>query len=204
MTLQQMVFLMLSAVTLGAALMVVTLRSVSRVVLGLILSFLGIAGLFVLLGAFHLAVAQLLVCVGGVFTLIVIGARRFDRVDTDGSLPDGSSGGETAREAPAFFRKLRRNISLLLAHDIFGSNERERNRLWFGAALSIATLCVSLAWAIYHHDWVTSAPGPLPPGNLMALARALADPQGLALPAGVALVMLLIASIGAFSIARRR
>jgi NADH:ubiquinone oxidoreductase subunit 6 (subunit J) len=203
MTLQQIAFLILSAVTLGAALMVVTLRNVSRVVLGLILSFLGITGLFILLGALHLAVAQLLVCIGGVFTLIVIGASQLDRVEADASV-DGSLDGETVRETPSPSRKLRRNISLLLAHDLFGSSERERNQLWLGAALSAAALCAALAWAIYHHDWVTSAPGPLPSGNLMALARTLADPRGLALPAGAALVMLLIASIGALSIVRRR
>lgn len=198
MTLQQMAFLILSVVTLGAALMVVTLRNVSMVVLGLILSFMGIAGLFVLLEAPHLAAVQLLVCVGGTFLLIAAGARRLDVAEAA-----GSPGRETEREASISLYALRRYAARLFAHDIFGSNERARNRLWFGAALSAVVLCASLVWAIYHHDWVTSALGPLPPAALMALARTMVHPQGIALSSGVASLLLLIALIGAFSIARR-
>jgi len=197
-----MAFLILSVVTLGAALMVVTLRNVSRVVLGLILSFMGIAGLFVLLEAPHLAAVQLLVCVGGTFLLIAAGARRLDIAEAAGS-PGRETGRETEREASISLYALRRYAARLFAHDIFGSNERARNRLWFGAALSAVVLCASLVWTIYHHDWVTSALGPLPPAALMALARTMVHPQGIALSSGVASLLLLIALIGAFSSARR-
>lgn len=70
MTLQQVLFIVLGAVTLGAALMVVTRRNVLRAALFLILSFLGVAGLYVLLEAPFLAAVQLFIYTGCIAILI--------------------------------------------------------------------------------------------------------------------------------------
>ncbi len=68
---QQVIFIMLSLLTLGAALMVVTSRSLFRSALWLILSFAGIAALYILLEAEFLAVVQVLVYIGAIATLII-------------------------------------------------------------------------------------------------------------------------------------
>ena len=68
---QQVMFIVLSAVTLISGALVVTTRSLFRSALWLVLTFFGIAGLFVLLNAEFLAVAQVLIYVGAISTLII-------------------------------------------------------------------------------------------------------------------------------------
>jgi NADH:ubiquinone oxidoreductase subunit 6 (subunit J) len=67
----QAVFIVLSLITLGAAVMVVTSRSLFRSALWLILAFFGIAAIFILLNAEFLAVVQVLVYIGAISTLII-------------------------------------------------------------------------------------------------------------------------------------
>jgi len=68
---QQVMFFVLSAVTLISGALVVTTRNLFRAALWLVLTFFGIAGLFVLLNAEFLAVAQVLIYVGAISTLII-------------------------------------------------------------------------------------------------------------------------------------
>lgn len=68
---EQVVFLALAAVTLGGAIGVVTSRSVFVSALWLILSFIGVAGLYVTLQAGFLAVVQLLIYAGAISVLIL-------------------------------------------------------------------------------------------------------------------------------------
>jgi len=68
---QQVMFIVISAVTLISGALVVTTRSLFRSALWLVLAFFGIAGLFVLLNAEFLAVAQILIYVGAISTLII-------------------------------------------------------------------------------------------------------------------------------------
>ena len=68
---QLAVFIVLGLVTVGAALMVVTTQNLLRSALWLILTFVGIAGIFVLLEAEFIAVAQILIYVGAISTLII-------------------------------------------------------------------------------------------------------------------------------------
>jgi NADH:ubiquinone oxidoreductase subunit 6 (subunit J) len=65
------VFIVLGLVTLGAAAMVVTTRSLFRSALWLILAFFGIAAIFILLNAEFLAVVQVLIYIGAISTLII-------------------------------------------------------------------------------------------------------------------------------------
>ncbi|MDH4136363.1 MAG: NADH-quinone oxidoreductase subunit J [Anaerolineae bacterium] len=68
---QTVVFIVLSLITLGAALAVVTSKNLFYSALFLILSFVGVAGLYVLLEAPFLAAVQILVYVGAIAILIV-------------------------------------------------------------------------------------------------------------------------------------
>jgi NADH-quinone oxidoreductase subunit J len=65
------VFIVLSIITLGAALAVVTSKNLFHSALFLVLSFVGVAGLYILLGAGFLAAVQILVYVGAISILII-------------------------------------------------------------------------------------------------------------------------------------
>ena len=65
------VFIVLSIITLGAALAVVTSKNLFHSALFLILSFVGVAGLYVLLEAGFLAAVQILIYVGAISILII-------------------------------------------------------------------------------------------------------------------------------------
>jgi NADH-quinone oxidoreductase subunit J len=66
------VFWILAAVTVGAALAVVILRDVFRAALSLVLLFLTIAAIYVTLYADFLAVVQVLIYVGAISILIIV------------------------------------------------------------------------------------------------------------------------------------
>ncbi len=71
MMVQTIVFIILSLVTLGAAIAVVTTKNLFHSALYLILSFVGVAGFYILLEAPFLAAVQILVYVGAIAVLIV-------------------------------------------------------------------------------------------------------------------------------------
>lgn len=68
---QQVIFIILAVITLGSALLVVTLRNLFHAALAMMLTFLGIAGVFALLEAGFLAATQLLVYIGAISILII-------------------------------------------------------------------------------------------------------------------------------------
>ena len=67
----QFTFIILSIITLGAALAVVTSKNLFHSALFLVLSFVGVAGLYILLEAGFLAAVQILVYVGAISILII-------------------------------------------------------------------------------------------------------------------------------------
>lgn len=71
MTLSQLAFALLAALTLSGALGATTLRTLTSAVLSLVVFFLGLAGFFFMLRADFLGVVQVLVYVGAVAVLIV-------------------------------------------------------------------------------------------------------------------------------------
>lgn len=71
MTVSQVVFLVLSAITLIGAVGVVTNRNLFYAALFLVLSFVGVAGLYILLEAEFLGMVQILVYVGAIAILII-------------------------------------------------------------------------------------------------------------------------------------
>jgi len=80
------IFVILSAIVLGAGLMVVTNRNIFHSALYLVLAFIGVAGLYVLLEAEFLAAVQILIYVGAVAVLILfaimLSGPTFRRSDT--------------------------------------------------------------------------------------------------------------------------
>jgi NADH-quinone oxidoreductase subunit J len=165
MTIQHILFIVFGAVTLGAGLMVVTRRNVFHAALFLILSFFGVAGLYVLLEAPFLAAVQLFIYVGGIAILII--------------------------------------FAIMLTRDMMNPNVAGRNRQWLASALVAVALCGVLVWAVLDHGW-GATPGPVPEHSIALLGQALVDPQGFVLPFEVASVLLLVALIGAVTIARER
>lgn len=68
---QQIIFFILAAIILTSAIAVVTLRNLFHAALALMVSFLGVAGIYVLLEAPFLGMAQLLVYIGAISILII-------------------------------------------------------------------------------------------------------------------------------------
>ncbi len=81
------------------------------------------------------------------------------------------------------------------------SPERIANRQWIAAALVAVALCSVLIWTILSYQWTTSA-DPAPERSIAVLGAAMANPRELALPFGVSSVLLLVALIGAATLAR--
>jgi NADH:ubiquinone oxidoreductase subunit 6 (subunit J) len=76
----QVIFIIISAVALAGALGVVLSRNVFRAALLLVLSFVGVAGLYVMLEAELLAMIQILVYVGAISILIVFAIMLSSRI----------------------------------------------------------------------------------------------------------------------------
>ena len=77
---QSVIFAILAGITLGSALMVVTSRNLLHSALWLIVSFFGIAGIFILLQAEFLAVVQVLVYIGAIAMLIIFAIMLTRRI----------------------------------------------------------------------------------------------------------------------------
>ena len=76
-------FWMLSVITVGAALMVVAVRNLIHAVLFLILSFVGVAGLYLTLSADFVAITQILIYAGAVSVLILFAVLLTPRAARD-------------------------------------------------------------------------------------------------------------------------
>ena len=79
-TLEQGTFFVIAFIVLGSALMVVTLKNIFHSLLFLALSFLGIAGVYLLLSADFLAAVQVLVYIGAITVLMMFALMLTHRV----------------------------------------------------------------------------------------------------------------------------
>jgi NADH:ubiquinone oxidoreductase subunit 6 (subunit J) len=84
------VFIMFAGMALTGAVLLVTLHNLVRAVLAMILSFIGIAGLYLVLEAEFLAAIQVLVYVGAVAVLVLFGVMLTQRI-ADPSRPVNNS-----------------------------------------------------------------------------------------------------------------
>ncbi len=71
MTIQQILFILIAAATLGSALMVVSVRNLVHAALWLIATLGGVAFMFVMLSAGFLAVAQVVIYIGAISILMI-------------------------------------------------------------------------------------------------------------------------------------
>jgi NADH-quinone oxidoreductase subunit J len=83
MTLMQLIFLFIAAVTLVAALMVVTSRNLIHAALWLILTLFGVAVFYVLLSAGFFAVVQVIIYIGAIAILFIFAVMLTGRTVRD-------------------------------------------------------------------------------------------------------------------------
>lgn len=95
----QIAFYGFAALTLGGALAVLLTRTIMYAAFFLLLALLGVAGLFVLASADFLAVAQLMIYVGGVLVLVIFGVMLTHKAETS-----AETNSQTANRIPALNR----------------------------------------------------------------------------------------------------
>src|SRR4030065_839870 len=83
MTALQIIFILFAAISLGGAVMVVTVRNLVHAALWLILSLFGIAVMFALLNAGFLAVVQVVIYIGAISILMIFAIMLTRRVMQD-------------------------------------------------------------------------------------------------------------------------
>jgi NADH-quinone oxidoreductase subunit J len=74
------IFYIFAAITILSALFVVTTRNIVHSAFYLLFTFFGVAGLYVLLGADFIAIAQIMVYVGGILILILFGVMLTNKI----------------------------------------------------------------------------------------------------------------------------
>ncbi len=171
MTSEQVVFILASILTIGAALIVVTNRNLFHAALALMASFLGVAGIYITLDAGFLAAAQLLVYIGAISILIIFAIMVTRRMMQVSETPFNSQRGLGVFVAVAGF--------LIAAYVITRSQ-------WFGAERFAEKPPVEPA--VLSH-------------TVAALGASFVNPNAFALPFIVISILLLAALIGAVYIA---
>lgn len=89
MQLYDYIFYLFAAITVVSALVVVFSRNVIYSAFALMFTFLGVAGLYVLLQADFLAIAQIMIYVGGILVLLIFGVMLTNKV-TDVEIKSGT------------------------------------------------------------------------------------------------------------------
>lgn len=74
------IFYIFAAITILSALFVVTTRNIVHSAFFLLFTFFGVAGIYVLLGADFIAIAQIMVYVGGILILILFGVMLTNKI----------------------------------------------------------------------------------------------------------------------------
>lgn len=172
MTVTDWIFLAVAAVTLFSAYRVVVTHKIMHAALWLGLTFFGVAGIFLLLGADFLAAAQVLVYVGAITTIIIFGIMLSPVQDLRGPSGDG------------LWQRLAKRL---------GSPRRGIFPLI--AAFGFAAIMVVL---VNRGEW-PAAPGPAVTDTPRLLGQALFT--RFVIPFEVASVVLLVALIGAIALA---
>lgn len=169
--LEKIVFLILSAVTLGSGLVVVTQRNLFRAALYLVVALIGVAGLFVLLDAGFLGVVQVFIYAGAIAILIIFAVMVTRRVMYPNVPQRNTQWAWAAGLVVILF------VILLLT---LAPNE---------ISLPIGNLTMGGV------DWPKESSDS--PAGLVELGKALVDAEKYVVPFEVASVLLLVAMIGA-------
>jgi NADH:ubiquinone oxidoreductase subunit 6 (subunit J) len=119
MSVAELIFYIVAAVTVAGALGVVLARSVIHSALFLILALLAVAGLFILLAAEFLAIVQILIY-GGAVTILILFAMMLTRVR---DIPEAVTGPQWPIAAVAAALFAGTSIAAILATDWRGETE---------------------------------------------------------------------------------
>ncbi|MFZ1289853.1 MAG: NADH-quinone oxidoreductase subunit J [Melioribacteraceae bacterium] len=80
MELYDIIFYLFAAITIISAVIVVNARNIVHAAFSLLLTFFGVSGIYVLLGADFLAVVQIMVYVGGILILLLFGVMLTNKI----------------------------------------------------------------------------------------------------------------------------
>jgi NADH:ubiquinone oxidoreductase subunit 6 (subunit J) len=170
--LEKIIFLILSAITLGSGLVVVTQRNLFRAALYLVVALVGVAGLFVLLSAGFLAVVQIFIYAGAIAILIIFAVMVTRRV-MNPDLPQRNTQWTWA-------------LGLVVVLFVVLLLTLWPNRI----TLPVSNLTMgAVAWPEQGED--------VPISGVTELGKALVDAEQYVVPFEVASVLLLVAMIGA-------
>ncbi|MBN1203122.1 MAG: NADH-quinone oxidoreductase subunit J [Anaerolineae bacterium] len=174
-TVEAIVFLVFSAITLGGALQVVLTRNLFHAALYLMLSLFGVAGLFVLLTAPFLAGAQVVIYIGAITILIIFAIML----------------------TPQVTRVLKVHhtqwpVALALAALLF-----------VGLVWTQTPLADELGADGWSADFTVEDPADVPADSLTDLGKSLVDPERYMLPFEAASLLLMAALIGAVLLVNR-
>jgi NADH:ubiquinone oxidoreductase subunit 6 (subunit J) len=172
-------FFAFAVLTIGSALAILLTRQLLHAAFALLLTFLGVAALYVLTGADFLAVTQVMIYVGGVLVLLIFGVMLTQQSTIAG---EGSRGKRN---------DLRTNpwLGFLVALSLFGV---------------LLTIVLRVNWSLLNHlnppadSSVASAhPSSIPTIGMQLMTE-------FALPFEIAAILLMVALIGAAYIASRK
>lgn len=168
-TAESIVFLIMSAITLGGGLLVVSARNLFHAGLYLMVALLGVAGLFVLLSAPFLAGAQVVVYIGAIAILIILAIMLTPSVT----------------QMPGIFNR-QWVLNLVLA------------AFFFVLLVSVVSpIMGDLGVDDWSADFTEENPADVPADSVVNLGKDLVDPDKYMLPFEVASVLLMAALIGA-------
>jgi len=171
---EQILFVLLSIITLGSAIVVVTHRNLFHAALALMVSFAGVAGFYITLDAGFLAAAQLLVYVGAISILIIFAIMMTRRLMQATELPFNSQRGLSLVGALA---------SLIILVLVIG-------RYWPLAPDADSFLATK-----------TPVPDPVLHGSVAELGRSFVSVDAYVIPFELASILLLAALVGAILVA---
>jgi NADH:ubiquinone oxidoreductase subunit 6 (subunit J) len=174
---EQVIFILISAFTLTMAVIVVTKRNLFHAALALMATFLGVAGLYVMLDAGFLAAAQLLVYIGAISILVIFAIMMTRRL---------MQTTEPAFNSQAGFAL----VTAVIGFGILVWAFSQFSRLW--PLIPDATTPLASK---------TVVPPEIIQNSVIVLGRSFVEPTLYELPFEVASVLLLAALVGAIIVA---
>lgn len=175
----QIIFIIVSAVTLFSGIMVVTNRNLFHAALYMMLSFLGVAGLYILLDAGFMAATQLLVYIGAISILVIFAIMMTRRLMQTTETPYNSQWVWSGIGSVAIFALLVLVISQVTA--VLPSDERA---FMAPSAINDPVLYDALS------------------NMVVALGQSFVSAEQYVLPFILASILLLVALVGAIIVAR--
>ena len=227
MSVQQVVFIILSAITLLGALGVVLNRRLFRSALFLVLSFVGVAGFYILLEVELLAMIQLLIYVGAIAILIIFAIM----LSRQAMAPEGKALNKLwvlgefvlailtgillyiliSVESLTMKQRLALMgvdliliiLAVLLSRKAMAADDEVLNDQWIVGGVVAVHLFALLIYVLVQVNWPV-VEAAVPANSIQRLGETLMNPTGYVLPFEVASVLLLVALVGAVIIAREK